>query len=128
MSRQEEQELNKALYASLQENRRSKSMPSLLGHNDDPNSNNGSSISNTSNSNKTLSTSSSRRSLPTGSKASKLSLGQRRSLRTGMSSPLRSLKRSDRNCKDLYVWRLNVKCSCKGSLNLFQIFYYKKIF
>ncbi|GFR92233.1 protein Jumonji [Elysia marginata] len=94
MSRQEEQELNKALYASLQENRRSKSMPSLLGHTDECNSNSDIDLNKVSSSSKNISSNNGRRSLPSGSKSNKLSLGQRRSLRTGMASPLRRLKRS----------------------------------
>ncbi|GFN95941.1 protein jumonji [Plakobranchus ocellatus] len=95
MSRQEEQELNKALYASLQENRRSKSMPSLLSESSDKASNNNNSHSNTSSSSsRSISTTSSRRSLPHGSKSSKLGLGRRRSLRTAVTSPLRPFQLS----------------------------------
>ncbi|KAK3790171.1 hypothetical protein RRG08_010789 [Elysia crispata] len=99
MSRQEEQELNKALYASLQENRRSKSMPSLVTHCDEYHSNDDSLLSNMSNSNKNITSKSSRRSLPSGSKSGKLSLGQRRLLRTGAASPLRRLKRTHKQLR-----------------------------
>ncbi|RUS79517.1 hypothetical protein EGW08_012715 [Elysia chlorotica] len=99
MSRQEEQELNKALYASLQENRRSKSMPSLVDHHDEYHSNDDSGLSNISNSSKNISSNNSRRSLPSGSKTGKLTVGQRRLLRTGAVSPLRHVKRTHKQLR-----------------------------
>ncbi|CAL1534710.1 unnamed protein product, partial [Lymnaea stagnalis] len=99
LSRQEEQELNKALYASLQENRRNRSFPGALG--------NDSSSSSTSNggggqiSSSKSSIISNQSSIGTNSRTSSSSfkpnkrlLGQRRSLRTGIISPKHHLRPS----------------------------------
>ncbi|KAH9508893.1 hypothetical protein Btru_050394 [Bulinus truncatus] len=98
LSRQEEQELNKALYASLQENRRSRSLPGTLGNdsscsstsNGGPTSSSKSSITSSNKSSSGSTSKSSTRSF----KSSKRPFGHRHSLRTGAISNKYHLRQS----------------------------------
>uniref|UniRef100_A0A2C9L610 Uncharacterized protein n=1 Tax=Biomphalaria glabrata TaxID=6526 RepID=A0A2C9L610_BIOGL len=98
LSRQEEQELNKALYASLQENRKSKSLPGNVGNESSSSSTSNGGPSGSSKSSITSSIKSSieshSRSLIRNSKTNKRSLGHRHSLRTGAISNKYHLRQS----------------------------------